>query len=152
MRNAIKPGDLSTIVQLHGKLYEEEYGLDETFEAYVAGPISSFILQPDPGQRLWVVEKDGKVLDSIAIVKNGQHEAQLRWFILHPSLRGKGLGKKLVSDAIEFSRRKGYGRIILWTFSELTSAASIYKANGFTKIEEKTHPLWDRESITEEKY
>ena len=90
-------------------------------------------------------------MGSIAIVKNSPEKAQLHWFILHPNLRGKGLGKQLTSKALEFCREKSYKRVILWTFDELDAAIGIYKKNGFLKVEEITHVHWGR-TVTEEKY
>ena len=152
IRDQIKPGDLGAITWLHGILYAEEYDLDWSFEAYVAEPLSELVKSGDfTDQRLWIVEQDNKVLGSIAIVKNSPEEAQLRWFILHPNLRGKGLGKQLTSKALEFCRERRYERVILWTFDELDAAIGIYKKNGFLKVEEITHVHWGR-TVTEEKY
>jgi GNAT superfamily N-acetyltransferase len=152
IRTEMVPGDLGEIVRLHGVLYAEEYHLDNTFEAYVAGPLSEFVLTTDSeGQRIWVVEVAGKVVGCIAIVRSGEGVAQLRWFILTPETRGKGLGKHLMEEAVNYCRRAGYRRIILWTFSELETAIALYRRWGFEKTEEKTHHTWGRD-LTEEKY
>jgi len=148
----MKPGDIGTIVLLHGVLYAKEYGLDLSFEAYVAGPLSDFALSQDREmQRIWIVDYDGEVAGSIAIVKNSDEESQLRWFILRPDQRGKGIGKTLVAEAVEFCQSVGYKRIILWTLSELEVAIAIYKKYGFVKTEVKAHYIWGRE-LVEEKY
>jgi ribosomal protein S18 acetylase RimI-like enzyme len=152
IRTTVKPGDVGAITWLHGVLYAEEYDLDETFEGYVAKPLSDLVLSGDyTDQRLWLVDYDDEVKGSIAIVKNSPDEAQLRWFIIHPSLRGRGLGKQLVSEALSFCREHGYKRVILWTFDELDAAIGIYKKNGFVKTEEITHYHWGK-TVTEEKY
>lgn len=152
IRTEMVPGDLGEIVRLHGVLYADEYGLDNTFEAYVAGPLSEFVLSKDrTGQRIWVVEVAGKVVGCIAIVRNAEGVAQLRWFILTPDTRGKGLGKRLMEEAVNYSREAGYRRIILWTYSELETAIALYKRWGFEKTEEKAHHIWGRD-LVEEKY
>jgi len=152
IRDVMEPGDRGEIVRLHGVLYNKEYGLDNTFEAYVAGPLSEFVLDPDKvRQRIWVVECDGRVSGCIAIVRGAEGVAQLRWFILTPEMRGKGMGKRLMEEAVNFSRAAGYHHIILWTFSELETAIALYRRWGFVKTEEKAHRIWGRD-LVEEKY
>ena len=152
IRTEMVPGDFGEIVRLHGVLYAEEYGLDNTFEAYIAAPLSEFVLTKDRrGQRIWVVEAGEKVAGCIAIVRNTEGVAQLRWFILTPETRGKGLGRRLMDEAVKYSREAGYRRIILWTFSELETAIALYRRWGFVKTEEKAHHIWGRDLI-EEKY
>lgn len=151
IRNDLKPGDIGYLTYLHGKLYAEEYDWDYTFEAYVAGPLAEFAQSHSDRERIWVVEKDGEVAGSIAIVEASEESAQLRWLLLHPNLRGHGLGKTLIKEATAFCRSRGYSSIFLWTVSALSRAAGLYVASGFRLTEENTHELWGA-MITEQRY
>lgn len=151
IRNELRPGDIGSIVLLHGRLYAREYGFDETFEAYVAGPLSEFVLSRDPGSRIWLAERDGVLVGCIAIVAVSAKEAQLRWFVVVPEARGVGLGKQLLDEAICFSRECGYDSVMLWTVSALAVAARLYRAAGFVKVEEHPVHRWGVD-VVEEKY
>ncbi len=151
IRQEMKPGDIGYLTYLHGILYAREYGWDHTFEAYVAEPLSQFAKSPNARERIWIVEQGGRVSGSIAIVQASREEAQLRWLLLHPDLRGSGLGKILIEEAINFSRKREYKRISLWTVSALEAAAGLYRAKGFRLAEEKTHELWGA-PLTEQRY
>jgi N-acetylglutamate synthase-like GNAT family acetyltransferase len=151
LRTTLLPGDLGEIVRLHGILYAREYGFDPTFEAYVAGPLSEFVRASSLRERLWIAEREGRIVGCVAIVAAAEHTAQLRWFLVDPSVRGVGLGKRLLSEGVAFCKECGYRNVILWTVSALTTAAHLYRAAGFQKVEEMPHRIWGVEVI-EEKY
>jgi len=77
--------------------------------------------------------------------------AQLRWLILHPEVRGQGIGTTLVEEAVNFCRISGYISVFLWTIDFLGAALKLYMAAGFELTETNTHPVWGR-TLTEEKY
>ncbi len=152
IRYSIEPGDIGYLTSLHGTLYSEEYGYDQTFEAYVAGGLAGFVQSFDPNEdRIWLAEVDGEIIGSIAIVGHSEEDAQLRWFLVHPDHRGLGLGKELMEEALKFCRDCRYRRVFLWTTSELLESSHLYKRFGFRKVEEKTHRIWGKK-ITEERY
>jgi N-acetylglutamate synthase-like GNAT family acetyltransferase len=152
IRHDLRPGDLGRLVSLHGVLYAREYGYDHTFEAYVAAGTAEFALAFHPRKdRLWMAEVDRQVVGSIAIVSRSDWEAQLRWFLIQPDWRGKGLGRGLLERALQFCRGCGYRNIFLWTVSYLAAATHLYKAAGFQKTEEKMSQIWGH-LITEERY
>ncbi|MEN3331917.1 MAG: hypothetical protein V7641_1282 [Blastocatellia bacterium] len=151
IRHDLRPGDIGYLIFLHGVLYAEEYGWDHTFEAYVAGPLAEFAKFQTDRQRLWIVEKDGKVAGSIGIVEATTAQAQLRWFLLHPDLRGHGIGRVLIEQAIDFCRDRRYSQIYLWTTSALIAAARLYKSVGFQLTEARTSELWGA-MVTEQRY
>jgi N-acetylglutamate synthase-like GNAT family acetyltransferase len=151
LRTTLKPGDIGSIVYLHGILYAREYGFDHMFEAYVAGPLAEFAHASSERERLWVAELDGRIVGCIAIVAASAEVAQLRWFLVHPDARGRGLGKRLLDAAVGFSRDQGYRSIILWTVSALEAAAHLYRSAGFRKVEEKPGHGWGTD-VVEEKY
>jgi GNAT superfamily N-acetyltransferase len=151
IRNDLRPGDLGAIVQLHGECYGAEHGFDHTFEAYVAVPLSEFVQRADARERIWVVTRDGRVGGSVAIVAASGSEAQLRWLLLAPPLRGRGLGRRLVGESLEFCRRRGYASVFLWTLAHLGKALNIYQYFGFQVRQRHTHRIWGKE-LTEERH
>jgi GNAT superfamily N-acetyltransferase len=151
IRHDFRPGDAGRLTELHGLLYSQEYGFDHTFEAYVAEPLAEFMLSQTPRERIWLVDSDGVLMGSVAIVKHSETEAQLRWFLLHPALRGRGLGNRLVEEAVAFCRECGYERVFLWTVSSLLAAAKVYHNADFRLTEEHTHEIWGC-TLTEQRY
>jgi GNAT superfamily N-acetyltransferase len=151
IRHIIKPGDIGSIIKLHGEYYYKNYELNASFEPYVAIPLAECIQRNLNNERIWVVEKDKEVKGSIAITKYNTTTAQLRWYLLDEAVQGKGIGGKLIKEAIAFSKEKKYKNILLWTFSELTKAILLYKENGFTLVEETGHFKWGK-AIKEQCY
>lgn len=144
IRSDLRPGDLGMIVHLHGVIYAREYGLDHTFEPYVAKPLSDFMLAgPDAG-RIWIAEQGDRTVGSIAIVRAGE-QAQLRWFLLDPVARGKGLGRRLMAEAIAYCRSQRFPSVYLWTFDELAEALALYEKHGFGATERRTSFIWGRQ-------
>jgi GNAT superfamily N-acetyltransferase len=102
-------------------------------------------------EQIWIVEKDKRIVGSIGIVEAAVERAQLRWFLLHPDLRGCGIGRILMEEAVTFCRANGYRAVFLWTASALTAAARLYESAGFELKEENTHELWSA-VVTEQRY
>jgi N-acetylglutamate synthase-like GNAT family acetyltransferase len=113
--------------------------------------LAQFALARSERDRLWIAERDERIVGCIAIVATSEKEAQLRWFLVDPSVRGGGLGKRLLSEAVAFCEDCGYESIFLWTVSALTAAARLYSAAGFSKVEEKPGEHWGV-AVVEEKY
>lgn len=151
VRHDLRPGDLGEIVRLHGILYAREHGFDETFEAYVAGPMADFVRSRTARERLWIAEQAGRIVGSVAIVDAIGDAAQLRWFLVDPAVRGRGLGRSLLSQAVKFASGQGYRSIFLWTVAQLTAAAKLYSALGFARIESHSTQLWGG-TVMEERY
>ena len=61
IRQDLRPGDIGTIIYLHGVLYAKEYGFDHTFEPYVAKPLAEFVKSQTARERIWIAEHVGKI-------------------------------------------------------------------------------------------
>ena len=151
VRHDLRPGDVGYITYLHGILYAQQQDWDYTFDAYVAIPLAEFAKSHCSRESIWIAEKDGRIVGSAAIVKFSEIEAQLRWLLLDPEVRGLGLGRRLLEEALDFARREGYSSVFLWTVDTLPIAAQLYQSAGFKRTEEVTHELWGN-MVTEVKY
>ena len=152
IRTHIKPGDIGYITYLHGTLYAAEYGLDHTFEGYVAAGLGQFANRYNSHNDYFAVaELDARIVGAIAIVGQPDRTAQLRWFLVHPDARGRGLGRRLLKGAVDFCRKRKYKSVFLWTISELKTAAHLYRDAGLQLIEQNTHEIWGAVR-TEERY
>lgn len=152
LRHSLRPGDIGYLTYLHGTVYSREYGYDTTFEAYVACGLAEFAQSFNPKRdRIWLAEAKHHIVGSVAIVGRSELKAQLRWFFVHPDYRGHGIGRKLLKEALQFSKKRKYKIVFLWTTSELDTARQLYVDSGFKKTNEKVHKLWGK-AIREERY
>jgi GNAT superfamily N-acetyltransferase len=143
IRHELQPGDLGMVVHLHGVIYAREYGLDTSFEPYVAKPLVDCVL--DGTGRVWIAGDADRVVGSIAMVDAGEGVGQLRWFLLVPEVRGSGLGRRLLDAALDYGRERGFARVFLWTFADLEGARRLYERAGFRLSETKTGVAWGAE-------
>jgi GNAT superfamily N-acetyltransferase len=143
IRHELRPGDLGMVIHLHGVLYAREYGLDTTFEPYVAKPLADFVLAG--AGRLWIAEEGGRVIGSIAVVDAEDGVGQFRWFLLTPEARGTGLGRRLLDTALTYCRERGMHRVFLWSFAQLDDALRLYERAGFQITKTNKTRLWGAE-------
>ncbi len=151
-RTEIRPGDLGRVLSLHGVVYAREMGLDLTFEGYVAGTLEHFARPTDLArERLWLAEHGPRLVGSVAVLRIAREVAQLRWLVVDPAFRGRGIGKRLVQEAVAFARAAGYPSMFLETLEELPIAAALYRAAGFELVRAEALRLWGRE-VTDQRY
>ncbi|WP_181773888.1 bifunctional helix-turn-helix transcriptional regulator/GNAT family N-acetyltransferase [Amycolatopsis pittospori] len=137
-----RPGDFGWVVQRHGALYSREYGWDERFEALVARVVADYVdKRGEPRQAGWIAELDGERVGSIfCMPAEDGTTAKLRMLLLEPAARGRGVGKRLVTECVEFARASGYAAMELWTVSLLEAARAVYQKAGFRLVSEETIP------------
>lgn len=144
------PGDLGWIVAAHGRLYAEDYGWDESFEAFVAEIAASFLRAFKPErERCFIAELDGSPAGSAVVVQESEEVAKLRLVIVEKRAQGLGLGKALVGKAVGFARSAGYRRMVLWTNDILHAARGIYVAQGFRLVATERHHSFGRDLVGE---
>ena len=142
LRPAGRPGDLGWVVERHGSVYAAEYGWDISFEGLVAGIVAGFAAGHDTEREAgWIAELDERRAGSIfCIAADEPGVAALRALIVDPGARRRGIGRMLIESCVRFARAAGYGRMELWTTSDLVDARRLYDAAGFELIHEETRP------------
>lgn len=145
--------DIDYVIRRHIELYDKEYGFSSEFGEYVEKYVLKFHEHHDvTKENMWIAEEDGKLVGMIALVKVDDDNAQLRWFLIEPETRGKGLGYILVKTVINFCKENGYKHIFLWTINILGAARHIYKTYGFELTETAENNSWTRDVIFEERW
>ncbi len=141
-----RPGALAQVVQLHMDYYAPVWGFGSAFETRIAGGLAAFLSHLDDTRDHFrcVYAKD-RLLASITIDGKAADDegAHLRWFIVSEAARGKGLGRRLLTEAITFCQERGYRRIFLTTFAGLETARHLYEAFGFRLVQEQEEDRWN---------
>jgi GNAT superfamily N-acetyltransferase len=148
------PGVLGKITEAHATYYHENWGFDVSFEAQVGRELSEFMAELKGSKDgFWVATVRGRFAGSIAIDgRRAQREgARLRWFIVLPEFQGVGIGKALITRAVEFCKTRGYTRIYLWSFRGLDVARRLYERYGFRLSQERDVFQWGK-NIAEQKF
>lgn len=91
----------------------------------------------DPAVRLWVAQAAGALVGSVALKDLDGGHLELKTMRVAPSLRGCGLGRRLLDHALAQARAAGATRVSLETGSGdvFAPARGLYRAHGFVDCE-----------------
>lgn len=143
-----RPGCLARCAELHAQYYAEAAGFGREFEALVASGVAEFSARLDRScNRLWLATLSGEVVGTIAIDGEdlGGGLAHLRWFIVDNEVRGRGVGKRLLTAALDFCDEHKFAETHLWTFRGLDAARHLYESHGFALSDERLGQQWAKE-------
>ena len=144
------PGLLGDIVALHGRYYARHWNFPIAFETKIATEMAAFFDRYDPTRDVVLsVRGVDRWLGSITLDGSDPSldvgQAHVRWFILDPDMSGRGIGGRLLREAISFARQSGMRSIYLTTFRGLDAASKLYAAAGFRIADERRGQTWGRE-------
>jgi molybdopterin-guanine dinucleotide biosynthesis protein A/predicted GNAT family N-acyltransferase len=91
----------------------------------------------DPGRHyaaLWIAELDGEVVGSVALRDLGDGALELKRMYLRQEQRGRGLGKRLLTTAVDWAQARGDLVIRLDTSERMETAQALYEAYGFRRV------------------
>ena len=148
------PGAIGKMTELHATYYKQHWDFDLFFESKVATELSEFLNRFNPvHDGFWLAMIGEKIVGGIAIDGNEAKTsgARLRWFIVEPEYQGRGVGQRLLQEAIAFCRRDDIPRVYLHSFAGLDAARHIYEKFGFVLREEKQDRTWGR-TVTEQTF
>lgn len=146
------PGVIGGVAALHARFYARSHGFGAVFEAKVARELGDFLGRLDPARGdlfRCAIDAEGRVLGSIALDAGDPSPEglwHLRWFILDAALRGQGLGRRWLAEAVAAARAGGAPGIYLWTLAGLDAAAALYAAAGFAVTDRVAAMQWGKET------
>jgi DNA-binding MarR family transcriptional regulator/GNAT superfamily N-acetyltransferase len=148
-----RPGQIGHIIARHGELYVRGLGYPAVFEHYVVQAFSDFLATfTPPRDRIFVAERAGQLVGSIAVKGLPRRVAQLRFLFVEPEARGLGIGRRLVRRVLDHARASGARRIVLETASDLDAARAIYAAHGFAKTAITPNAPWLPDGVHSERW
>jgi GNAT superfamily N-acetyltransferase len=155
VRRELDPGDVDAIVDLHDRVHRAEYGADEHWVQTIRFAIKGAVQRGWPRERalgsVRLLERDDRIVGSLALVLQCPRVGNLDWFVLDAELRGRGLGRRLVSDLVAEARTRRMDKLKVETFSKLTAAARIYRGAGFS-VAWQQEMDWHGERVTHQLY
>ena len=130
------PGDIDWLVEQHGVFYARDEGFDASFGVLVRQILEAFAADHDPTcERAFIAWEGDQRLGCIFCVRADEPgAAKLRLFLLMPEARGKGLGRRLLTECMGFARAAGYTRMVLWTHESHRAACALYERNGWRLV------------------
>ena len=120
------------VLALIGSIFAE-YGLTFDPAGYDADLTNIETKYRKAGGDFWVLENDGCVVGTVAVVPLSSDDVEIKRVYLDASLRGRGWGRRLVEHALAWARARGHRHVCLWSDVKFTRAHVMYERLGFVR-------------------
>ncbi len=130
-----QPSLAGDFARLNRRWLEEYFTVEPLDEAYLGDP-EGHIIQPG-GEIFFALEGD-RVIGCCAAKLQDNGDFELAKLAVDPSAQGRGLGRILAREVIEFALGRGAQKVVLVSNSRLVPAIKLYESLGF---EHKPFPM-----------
>ena len=138
-----RTGDIAFVVARQARLYADDYGFDQRFEALISEVAAEFLRSYDPRREAsFVAEIDDRIVGAVFVTRKDDDVAKLRLLHVESEMRGSGIGTRLVDACIRFARERGYRTLTLWTNDVLVEARRLYERAGFRLVAAEPHRMF----------
>ncbi|HEY2957620.1 MAG TPA: GNAT family N-acetyltransferase [Actinomycetota bacterium] len=132
LRRAL-PSDAAPVAEL----------VDAAYRHYVErigrkpGPMTADYAQVIRDHHVTVAERDGAV-EGVIVLRVTDEGFLVDNVAVHPSRRGKGLGRALLDHAESEARRAGFDAVYLYTHERMTENLALYSRIGYVEYERRS--------------
>ena len=104
------------------------------------------------GGRVFMAIEGGEAVGCVALIRMEDGGYEVAKMTVAESMRGTGLGRKLMERCIEAGAEDGATRLYLETNSSLGPALSLYRATGFVDLPPRDTPYARADVFMERRY
>ena len=123
-------GDSPAIVKLVTTILAKEYPADQA--AYASDDLRKLEeTYQGPGCTFFVAEQDDQIVGTCGVKAENKQTAILRRLFVDPHYRDRGIGCRLLQEALAFCRTSGFREVIMRTSTRMEQAIRLCKHLGF---------------------
>jgi N-acetylglutamate synthase-like GNAT family acetyltransferase len=131
-----RPGDEAAFARLN-EAWITKYFAPEPDDYAVLNDPKTHIL--DPGGQICIAELRGETIGCCALIVIEAGVLELAKMTVSESVRGNGVGRKLLQFAIDEARRMGAHRLCLESNTKAAAAIHLYEQLGFRHLSAPAH-------------
>lgn len=110
----------------------EKYFWVEPHDEEVLGKPDKYII--GPGGQIFFVQDEDQILGTVALMKISEGVFELTKMAVTPAAQGKRIGQHLMGHTLDYAKKRGWKKLIIYSNRKLENAIHIYKKYGFQEI------------------
>ncbi|VXC00701.1 GNAT family N-acetyltransferase [Pseudoclavibacter sp. 8L] len=114
----------------------EHFALEDADRAVLADPQRAIV---DQGGTVLIAHAGEQRVGCVALLRVGDGLAELVKMSVAPEARGSGIGRMLMTAAIDHAREQGLTKLMLESNKSLTPAVRLYESVGFRHVPASAH-------------
>lgn len=129
--------DARAFHDLNARWITEHFALEATDLAVMTDPERAIVAQ---GGAVLVAREGELRIGCVALLARPSGVAELAKMTVAPDRRGSGVGRALITAAVDRARTAGFDRLVLESNSSLVAAVRLYESVGFRHIPAHLRP------------
>lgn len=110
----------------------KKYFWVEPHDEEVLGKPEKYIIKS--GGDIFLVKEGDDIIGTVALMKIEDGIFELTKMAVTPAAQGKSIGQKLMVHTLEYAKKQGWKKLIIYSNRKLENAIHIYRKYGFKEI------------------